>query len=247
MWRENPVANRPGSFEALLTRSFSGRQNPYRWLARAVSASAQLVLDIACGAGAVSRELHRPSRMVIGLDLSAEEIALASERSMGPWVQADGRQLPFPDQTFDAVTTSMGLAVIQPTVDLLSEVSRVLKPGGLFVALLPSMFTRDAGDLALAAQLSWQLRSPLRLPGSLRPSPAGVWSAVGLTKVEDAREHYGYRIASSQDAMRLLDALELSEVPTARVEQALRFLTERVSDDGEIEFGIPLRRIVAVR
>lgn len=241
------MANRPGSFEALLTRSFSGHQTPYRWLARAVSSGAELVLDVACGAGAVSRELYRPSRIVVGLDLSDAEIRLAAGRSTGPWVQADARRLPFADQTFDAVTTSMGLAVIQPTAALLREVARVLKPGGLFVGLLPSLFTRDAGDLALAAQLSWQLRSPLRFPGLLRLGPGAAWSAAGLTKVEDAREQYGYRIASRQDAMCLVDALELSEVPPGRVEQALRFLEERVAADGEIEFGIPLRRVVAVR
>lgn len=241
------MSRRPGAFEEVLARSIAGRGNPYHWLSRAVSATANLVLDIGCGAGAVSRQLQRPGRTVIGLDLSEEELTLAAQRDTGPWVLADGRRLPFSGETFDAVTTSMGLAVIWPVDALLGEIGRVLKPGGLFVGLLPSVLAAAPGDIAMVAQLSWQLRSVLRLPGAFRLGLSGEFFRTGLSQVEDARQRYHYRIASRSDAERLFDALELDDVAKTRSEQALAFIEARVMRDGEFHLGIPLRRVVAIK
>jgi len=80
---------RPGVAEAVLSRALAGDHTPYRWLARAVSADATTVLDIACGSGPMSRELMQPGRTVIGLDLSEAELAVAQERGPGPWVRGD--------------------------------------------------------------------------------------------------------------------------------------------------------------
>ena len=60
---------RAGVVEAVLSRALAGDHSPYRWLARAVSATATVVVDLACGSGPMSRELAQPGRTVIGLDL----------------------------------------------------------------------------------------------------------------------------------------------------------------------------------
>ena len=121
---------RPGVAEAALSRASSGDHSPYRWLARAVSADATTVLDLACGSGPMSRLLAQPGRTVVGLDLSAEELALAAERGPGPWVRGDALALPFRDGSVDVVTSSLGLVVVTPLADVLREVVRVLRPGG---------------------------------------------------------------------------------------------------------------------
>lgn len=236
-----------GRIEAVLAQSRAGQASPYRWLARAISASATLVLDIACGAGAVSREVHRPDRVVVGLDKSDDELAVASSRGPGPWVQADALRLPFASDSFDAVTSSMGLAVIRPTLELLNEVSRVLRPGGAFIGLLPAVFPASPADVLVAAQLSWQLKTVLRFPGDLTLSFAALCRGAGLTKMEDARERYAYTIRSREDAQRLIAALDLTGVSDERVAGAIDFLAERALDDGPIEVAIPLRRVVAIK
>ena len=86
---------------------------------RAVSDTATVVVDLACGSGPMSRELAKPGRTVVGLDLSEHELALAVTRSDGPWVQADALHLPFRDESVDVVTSSMGLVVVQPLMDVL--------------------------------------------------------------------------------------------------------------------------------
>ena len=87
----------PGVTEAVLSRTLAGGHTPYRWLARAVSPRAQLIVDLACGSGAMSRELALPGRTVLGVDLAESELRLASERSEGPWLCADGLALPLAD------------------------------------------------------------------------------------------------------------------------------------------------------
>src|SRR5687768_5815924 len=108
--------------EAVLSRALAGDHSPYRWLARAVSATAHTVVDLAAGSGPMSRELAQPGRMVVGVDLSEYELALAVERGPGPWLQADSLALPFKDGSVDVVTTTLGLVVAQPLTQVLEEV-----------------------------------------------------------------------------------------------------------------------------
>ena len=131
--------SRAGVAEDILSRAYSGPSTPYRWLARAVSRRADTVLDIASGAGAMSRELAREGRTIVGVDMSVAELTLAASRSDDPWLCADGRALPVADESFDAVTSSMGVVVIRPADQLFREVARVLKPGGVFAFMAPTV------------------------------------------------------------------------------------------------------------
>ena len=75
--------DRAGVVEAVLSRAVSQDHTPYRWLARAASPSARVVVDLACGSGPMSRELAQEGRTVIGLDLSADELG-AGRRPAAP-------------------------------------------------------------------------------------------------------------------------------------------------------------------
>ena len=142
--------------EAVLSRSLAGDHTPYRWLARAVSSEARLVVDLACGSGPMSRELARTGRTVVGLDVSADELSLAAERGPGPWLRADALRLPFADGSVDAVTSSMGLVVVQPLTEVLAEIARVLKPGGVLAAIAPAARPLAARDLRVLSRVSYK-------------------------------------------------------------------------------------------
>lgn len=235
-----------GITEEVLSRTLSGRQNPYRWLARAVSSRAGLVLDIGCGAGRMSRELAAPGRTVIGLDLSRSELQVAAARSAGPWVQADGTRLPFADASLDAVTTSMGLAVIEPASQLLGEVARVLKPGGVFASIAPTVRPLRPEDVILTARLTSLLRTPPRFPSSLEVTMGPLLAAAGLTRAEDRRERYTYQVMDRDDADRLITALYLPGAEPERRDLAINYLTSRASG-GLVKVPIPIRRVLAVK
>jgi SAM-dependent methyltransferase len=95
------------------------------------------VLDAGCGAGALSRELMARGAVVTGLDASAGLLAVARDR-LGPavpLVHGDlAEPLPFPDATFDLVVSSLVLHYLRNWSPVLSELRRVLAPGGRIVA-----------------------------------------------------------------------------------------------------------------
>lgn len=240
--------DRPGSAEAVLSRARAGEGSPYRWLARAVSADTTTVLDVASGSGAMSRELAQPGRTVVGLDLSENELALAAERGPGPWVRADALALPFADGSVGAVTSSMGLVVVTPLDDLLAEIARVLRPGGVLAAIAPALRPLGPRDLRVIARIGGRLRTRPQFPAPVEL--AGFKSslaAVGLRRVEDARERYRFTVTDRADAEAMMSSLYLPQTRWSRVEAAIEYLEDRLAEDGPVEVTIPMRRVVAIK
>lgn len=232
--------------EEILARTFAGRQTPYSWLARAVSARALLVLDVACGAGRMSRELAAPGRTVIGLDNSRAALTVAASQSAGPWVQADATQLPFADESLDAVTTAMGLMVIESAPAFLDEVARVLKPGGVFAAISPTVQPVRRADLVVLGRLTRLLRANPRMPASLEVITGRLLKGAGLTRAEDRRQRYAFAAQSTSDAERLLDAFYPASVDPELRAAAVQYLLG--SETGQpVTMPIPIRRLVAVK
>lgn len=253
IWRQylaNFHRERAGVVEAVLTRTFAGEHDhsPYRWLARAVSAGSRLVLDLACGSGPMSRELVQPGRTVVGLDLSAEELALASKRGPGPWVRADALALPFADESVDAVTSSIGLVVVQPLDRVIAEVARVLKPGGVLATIAPALRPLAPRDVRLLSRINTRLRTKPQFPGPVELTGlARTLLAHGMRRVEDARERYCFTVASRADAELMLSALYLPSTRKSRIEAATELLEDRLLRRGPIEVAIPMRRLVAIK
>lgn len=240
--------DRPGVAEEVLSRAMSGAVNPYRWLARAVSPNATRVLDLACGSGPVSREVAQEGRTVIGLDISTEELALARQRGPGPWVCGDARKLPFPDESVDAVTSSVGLVVVQPLDDVVSEIRRVLKPGGVMVAIAPALRPLAPKDIRVLSRVTGYLRAKPQFPGNVEL--AGFTKTIeahGMRKVEDARERYRYPVRSRADAEILMNGLYLPNTRRSRIEAALEYLDRRIARKGQVDIAIPIRRVVAIK
>ena len=240
--------DRAGVAEAVLSRARAGDHSPYRWLARAVSADATLVVDLACGSGPMSRELAQPGRTVIGLDLSEHELALAVDRGPGPWVRADGLRLPFRDGSVDVVTSSMGLVVMQPLSDVLEEVARVLRPGGVLAGIAPALRPLRPRDVRVLTRINGRLRTKPQFPGPVELTGfAKSLSRHGLRAVEDGRERYRFSVRTRADAELMMSALYLPNTRWSRVERAIEYLEDRLRKREVIEVAIPMRRIVAIK
>jgi demethylmenaquinone methyltransferase/2-methoxy-6-polyprenyl-1,4-benzoquinol methylase len=105
---------------------------------RANLSSGARVLDVAAGTGDVTRLLadRAPEGKVIGLDFARPMLALAAEKldsALAPrisLVQGDGQRLPFPDDSFDAVTSAFALRNAADVPALFAEMRRVLRPCG---------------------------------------------------------------------------------------------------------------------
>jgi len=119
-------------------------------MTRAIVAAAQVrsgmrVLDIACGTGepAISiAELLAGSGDVVGLDISPAPLKIAAERAIQrslsnvTFQQADAHHLPFADNTFDRITSRLGVMFFSELPRALSEMRRVLKPAGRAILLV---------------------------------------------------------------------------------------------------------------
>lgn len=102
-------------------------------------AAGRRVLEIGCGAGQCGRWLMSQGAEVLGVDLSRRQLqhALRLNRRAGlslPVAQADAEHLPFRREAFDLACSSYGaLPFVADVPAVLSEVARVLRPGGRFV------------------------------------------------------------------------------------------------------------------
>lgn len=91
----------------------------------------ETVLDVAAGTGASTAALAETGAHVVACDLSEGMIEVGRKRHPElSFVQGDATNLPFEDETFDAVTISFGLRNVENTEKALQEMARVVKPGG---------------------------------------------------------------------------------------------------------------------
>ena len=97
------------------------------------------VLEIAAGTGVVTRALTSAlpeSVSIVATDLNQamlDQAAAVGTKHEVEWRQADAMQLPFPDETFDAVVCQFGVMFFPEKPKAFSEARRVLKPGGVFI------------------------------------------------------------------------------------------------------------------
>jgi demethylmenaquinone methyltransferase/2-methoxy-6-polyprenyl-1,4-benzoquinol methylase len=96
--------------------------------------SGQTILDLAAGTGASSVAFLKPGVRVVAADFSNGMLEEGRRRHPGiDFVFADATNLPFQEAEFDTVTISFGLRNVENTEAALSEMLRVLKPGGKLV------------------------------------------------------------------------------------------------------------------
>lgn len=118
-----------------------------RWRKKVVKMVAknqpQYVLDIATGTGDLAIAIAKKTNAnVVGLDLSEGMLSFGREKIKSlnlnkqiQMVQGDAENLPYQDNTFDAVTVAFGVRNFENLDKGLLEINRVLKPGGKLVIL----------------------------------------------------------------------------------------------------------------
>ncbi|MBF2020642.1 MAG: class I SAM-dependent methyltransferase [Hydrococcus sp. C42_A2020_068] len=125
------------------------------------------ILDLCCGAGQTTRFLVRFSNRVTGLDTSPLALQRAARSvPQANYIEGLAEKMPLPDEQFDLVHTSVALHEMETEQlqQILSEVYRVLKPGGIFTTIDLHKPTNSLFWLPLAifmwlfeTETAWQL------------------------------------------------------------------------------------------
>lgn len=119
-----------------LLRAENKIRNPWilSELSKRVSSGASF-LDIGCGAGLLTNLIQKAGYQTTGIDLSQSSLSVARRFDTTQkvhYVKANAYELPFPNETFDAVSAMDILEHVEHPHLLIKEASRVLKKGGIF-------------------------------------------------------------------------------------------------------------------
>ncbi|TBN05474.1 bifunctional demethylmenaquinone methyltransferase/2-methoxy-6-polyprenyl-1,4-benzoquinol methylase UbiE [Hyunsoonleella flava] len=111
---------------------------------------AKTVLDIATGTGDLAIAMaDTNAEKIVGLDISSGMLDIGKQKINNKglsdkieMVLGDSENMPFEDNTFDAITVAFGVRNFENLQNGLKDILRVLKPGGIFVILETSVPTK---------------------------------------------------------------------------------------------------------
>ena len=113
----------------------------------------EFILDLGCGDGQLTQRIAATGAHVLGVDASIDMVSAARERGIEAEL-ANAESLPFHRETFDAVFSNAALHWVHDQDAMLTQVHRVLKSGGRFVAEMGGQGNIAAIRVALMAVLA---------------------------------------------------------------------------------------------
>lgn len=157
-----------------------------------------VVVDIGCGVGRLTRVLAGRARRVIGVDVSAQMLARAADLNPGlanvEWMHGDGRGLPgVEDGAVDACVSHVVFQHIpDPAITLgyVGEMGRVLRAGGWATFQVSTDPAVHRPQRALQ-RLRWRAAASLRRGPRAQEHPAWLGSAVAVADLERAARDAG--------------------------------------------------------
>jgi SAM-dependent methyltransferase len=162
-----------------------------------------MFLDAGAGFGRHAFEAARKGATVFALDWAQEEV-VGTRNTFGAMIEAreipdvtyggalrgDATRLPFADGTFDVVVTSEVLEHIQDDVTAISELHRVLKPGGTLGVTVPTWWPE---------KINWMLSDEYHAP----KSPGGHVRIYSATELKAKLRSAGLDVFASHHAHAL--------------------------------------------
>jgi ubiquinone/menaquinone biosynthesis C-methylase UbiE len=227
------------------------------WAPRVVEAAdlqpGMRVVDVACGTGVLALEAAKataPGGTVVGVDLNAGMLAVARRKAPElQWEQAPAEALPFESETFDAALSQFGLMFFAEQRAAISEMWRVLRPGGRLAVAVWDALDNTPGYSAVTALLArlfgQDVASLLKTPYALGDSDAlcALFEVSGVLGARVRRLHGEAKFPSIRSWMHtdvrgwtLADKLDDSQFEHL-VSEAEGALGHLASADGSVRFA----------
>ncbi|WP_261130315.1 class I SAM-dependent methyltransferase [Bacillus sp. Marseille-Q3570] len=142
------------------------------------------VLDLGCGPGVSTKLMNEEGYKAIGIDQSERMVRYALDRNVEAYVTTDNI-LPFEDENFNAVFACTSLEWTDEPHQLIKEINRILKPGGIVVTVTlgPYAPPRQSGYERLYGKkvvhnmlMPWELHQLLGEHGFIIKTMQGAFS-----------------------------------------------------------------------
>lgn len=146
--KENIVQRQKGYFDYATRKMFD------KFL---TNLAGKKILDVGCGTGLSMEYFRGRGADVRGIDITYSSIEYVNDMGL-PALQADARRLPYKDNSFDIVYSIGVIEHFNETEDALKEQSRVCKPGGIVIAVVPNLWTPYSAATILFEFLSGRAR-----------------------------------------------------------------------------------------
>ncbi|MBX5133895.1 SAM-dependent methyltransferase [Rhizobium sp. L9] len=180
-------------YETFIGRWSEHLASPF--LSHANVARGDRVLDVACGTGVLSKALAEAGAHVIGVDASEGYLEGARRRRSHPniaYEHGDVRKLRFDANSFDAAVSTLALDVIPEIEQVVSEMKRVTRPGGV-VASAVTQFLGGMPAFDLVINTGAVLETDFARLRSMRAGrqlfwpdgQATLWRKIGLVGVTE--------------------------------------------------------------
>jgi ubiquinone/menaquinone biosynthesis C-methylase UbiE len=214
---------------------------------RAGIGTAQKILEVGCGTGALLSEFPSFSKAgIFGLDIVMDAARQSQRNAQTALITCgDGIALPYPDQTFDIVFCHFLLLWVKSPVDIMKEMKRVVQRGGAIIALAePDYAGRIDYPPTLEPLGRWQAES-LRRQGADPDAGRklhGWFSSAGIPPIESGIIAGGWSAVPSSDERALewvvIESDLAGQVPAQDI-QKLKNLDEAAWTNGERVLFVP--------
>lgn len=199
--------------------------------------SAQRILDVGCGTGALFGELLAQSDAAIfGVDIQRQHLRLARAHPDALLSQGDALQLPYPEGIFDITLCHFLLLWVADPLQTLSEMARVARPGGMVLALAEPDYGGRIDYPPELAQLGvWQTES-LKRQGAdplMGRKLSGLFHQIGLENIETGVLGGQWRGAPAPEAWESEWKILEFDAKTPKVSETFGVLKARDADAWE--------------
>jgi ubiquinone/menaquinone biosynthesis C-methylase UbiE len=132
--------------------------------------SSDKILEIGCGIGTVVFELSEKGHNIVGIDISGEAIEYGRNKYGNVRLDTQAAEtLPYEDESFEVVLSFDLFEHIAEIDKHISEVRRVLGPGGYYLFQTPNRYSNIIYETLWTKSLQWRSYHPsLHSPGQLR-------------------------------------------------------------------------------
>jgi ubiquinone/menaquinone biosynthesis C-methylase UbiE len=228
---------------------------PDRVLEAAQVQSGDALLDVGCGTGILAREATDyvgPDGSVVGIDVNEVMLAVAQQQAPNiTWKVGPAESLPFEAETFDRVVSQFSLMFFEDPTAAITEMGRILRPGGRIAVAVWDSLDVTPGYAAVAElleelfgpEVAKSIQAPYSL-GDLEQLKA-LFNAAGMSDVTIHTVTGQARFASVESwvytdikGWTLADVIDDEGYERLR-QRAPQKLARFVLADGSVQFDAP--------